>query len=90
MTFLDYILIACIVILAVDLIRCEIKVKRLEKRAQRVDGDINTLHHNEGVLLSSLNEVAKEVRKHEKNTKVIKRQIRRLPQEGEEDDGGQA
>lgn len=83
-------LIALVVYVIVIHIMASIRLKRLEKRAQRVDGDINTLHHNEGVLLSSLNELSKEVRKHEKSTKVIKRQIRRLPEEREEDSDGQA
>jgi predicted Holliday junction resolvase-like endonuclease len=86
MTLVEYILLSFIIVLLVDLVRCEIKVKKLEKRAQRVDGDINTLHHNEGVLSSSLNELCKEMRKHEKNTKVIKRSIRAIPrEEGEEE-----
>ena len=80
-------LLTLVVYVIVIHIMASIRLKRLEKRAQRADGDINTLHHNEGVILSSLNELCKEVRKHEKNTRLIKRQIRQIPtsEEGKED-----
>jgi chaperonin cofactor prefoldin len=60
--------------------------KKLEKRAARVDNDINTLHHNQSVLVSTLREINRELRKHEKSSKIFKRKLRG-PFKAEEKDG---
>lgn len=55
------------------------KMRKLEKRSKRIDGDINSLHNNQDVIVSSLNEAVREMRKNEKNTKILKRHISSRP-----------
>lgn len=86
----NFIVVALIVIIGVVLIIQTIALRGLFKRSKRSTADINSLHHNQGVLLSSVNELAKELRRHEKSAKIIKRNIRSIRRpEGEEESGGE-
>lgn len=54
-------------------------IRKMKRRLIRIDGDINSLHANQNVLLSTLNQIYRELRTNErqtkKNSKVLKRQI---------------
>jgi hypothetical protein len=54
-------------------------INKIKRRLIRIDGDINSLHQNQSVLLSTLNQIYRELRTNErqtkKNSKVLKRQI---------------
>ena len=62
------------------------ETKKLVKRSVRIYNDINTLHHNQNVLVSTLREINRELRKHEKSSKIFKRKLRG-PFKAEEKDG---
>ena len=56
-------------------------IRKIKKRQARADSDINTLHQNETVLLSTLKELNHKLRTYErqakKNSKTIFRKIGR-------------
>jgi peptidoglycan hydrolase CwlO-like protein len=52
------------------------RIARLQKRAVRADADINTLHKNQEVLMSSLVNLNKQIKHNEKTGKEIKRQVK--------------
>lgn len=52
------------------------ELKKVKKRAQRVDSDINTLHKNQEVLMSTLTEIYRQIKKNEKTDNELKRKIR--------------
>ena len=54
-------------------------IRKMKRRFTRIDADINSLHSNQNVLLSTSNQIYRELRSNEreikKNSKVLKRQI---------------
>ena len=75
-----------LVVVFIPLYQVQKHVVRLEKRAVRTDNDINTLQYNQNVLVSTLREINRELRKHEKSSQIFKRKIRRPFQEEEKSD----
>jgi len=55
----------------------ERNIRKLKKRAIRVDADINTLHQNQKVLESSLNNIYQEIKRNERQAKKNSKTIRR-------------
>lgn len=81
MIWLDIICILAIIALYVIVIRAFILWKKVNKQIKNMTENINSLHYNQGVLISTLNQIYRSLRTNErqtqKNEKVIRRQIRR-------------
>jgi len=87
MIVLDIICILAIIALYVIVIRAFIIQKRMDKQIKNMTENINSLHYNQNVLVSTLSKIYQALRTNErqtqKNEKVIRRQVRRGIDESE-------
>lgn len=87
MIVLDIICILAIIALYVIVIRAFIIQKKMDKQIKNMTENINSLHYNQNVLVSTLSKIYQALRTNErqtqKNKKVIRRQVRRGIDESE-------